>query len=102
LFIGHFAIGFASKRLAPHTSLATLIAAPVFLDILFPVFVLTGREHARIAPGTTRIMPIDLYDYVVTACSCRSCGRRVRRRYFSPRNRGVAIVLGAGSSATSS
>jgi hypothetical protein len=31
MFIGHFAIGFASKKYAPHTSLALLLAAPLLL-----------------------------------------------------------------------
>jgi membrane-bound metal-dependent hydrolase YbcI (DUF457 family) len=63
MFIGHFAIGFASKRLAPRTSLATLVVAPLFSDILFPLFMLAGIEHARIEPGATRVTPMDLYDY---------------------------------------
>jgi membrane-bound metal-dependent hydrolase YbcI (DUF457 family) len=63
MFLGHFAIGFASKRWAPRTSLATLVVAPLFSDILFPVFVLTGIEHVRIEPGATRVTPFDLYDY---------------------------------------
>ena len=40
MFIGHLAVAFASKRLAPKTSLGTLIAATELLDLLWPVFVL--------------------------------------------------------------
>jgi hypothetical protein len=54
MFIGHFAVGFASKRVAPRTSMAVLIAAPLFLDILWPWFVLLGWERVRIDPGNTR------------------------------------------------
>jgi hypothetical protein len=53
MFIGHFAVGFGSKRFAPSTSLATLIAAPIFLDLLWPFFVLAGIEQVRIDPGNT-------------------------------------------------
>jgi hypothetical protein len=63
MFIGHFAVGFAAKRFAPRSSLGALMAAPVFLDMLWPVFLLLGWEHARIAPGDTRYTPFDLFDY---------------------------------------
>jgi membrane-bound metal-dependent hydrolase YbcI (DUF457 family) len=63
MFIGHFAVGFASKKFAPRASLAVLLAAPLFSDMLWPVFLLLGWEHVRIAPGDTRYTPLDLYDY---------------------------------------
>jgi hypothetical protein len=63
MFIGHFAVGFASKRFAPRTNLALLMAAPLFLDILWPVFVLMGWERVRIDPGNTRFTPLDFIDY---------------------------------------
>lgn len=63
MFIGHFAVGFASKRAAPRTSVAILIAAALFADILWPIFLLFGWEHVRIDPGATRFTPLDLYDF---------------------------------------
>jgi hypothetical protein len=63
MFIGHFAVGFASKRFAPRASLAVLLAAPLFSDLLWPLFLLLGWEHVRIAPGDTRFTPLDLYDF---------------------------------------
>lgn len=63
MFIGHFAVGFASKKFAPRTNLALLVAAPLWLDILWPIFLLLGWEHVRIDPGNTRFTPLDLYDY---------------------------------------
>ena len=51
MFIGHAAVGFASKAAAPRVSLGVLLAAPFLLDLLWPVFVLTGIESARIEPG---------------------------------------------------
>jgi len=63
MFIGHFAVGFAAKKYAPRTSLALLLAAPMFADILWPPFLLLGWEHVRIDPGNTRFTPLDLYDY---------------------------------------
>ena len=63
MFIGHFAVGFGAKKFAPRTSLAALLAAPLLLDLLWPVFLLLGWEHVRIAPGDTRFTPLDLYDF---------------------------------------
>lgn len=63
MFIGHFAVGFAAKKFAPRTSAAALIAAPLLSDILWPVFLLVGWEHARIDPGNTRFTPFDLMYY---------------------------------------
>jgi membrane-bound metal-dependent hydrolase YbcI (DUF457 family) len=60
VFIGHFAVGFASKRVAPRTPLAWLLVAPNVLDVLWPVFVLTGIERASIEPGNTAFTPLDL------------------------------------------
>jgi len=63
MFIGHFAVGFAAKKLAPRTSVAVLLAAPLFSDLLWPVFLLLGWEKVRIDPGNTRFTPLDLWYY---------------------------------------
>lgn len=63
MFIGHFAVGFVAKRAAPRASLGTYVAAGVFLDMLWPVFLLLGIEHVRIAPGITAFSPFDFVDY---------------------------------------
>ena len=63
MFIGHFAIGFAAKRFAPQTSLGALLSAPLFLDMLWPVFVLAGWGQVRIDPGNTRFTPMDFAYY---------------------------------------
>ncbi len=63
MFIGHFAVGFAAKRVANRASLGTYVAAALFLDILWPVFLLLGVEHVRIAPGDTAFTPFDFVSY---------------------------------------
>ena len=63
MFIGHFAVGFASKKFAPRASMAVLLAAPLLSDLLWPIFLLLGWEHLRIDPGNTRFTPLDLYDF---------------------------------------
>jgi hypothetical protein len=63
MFLGHFGLGFAGKRLAPAVSLGTLFLATQWADLLFWVAALAGVEHFRIAPGATRVTPMDFYDY---------------------------------------
>jgi membrane-bound metal-dependent hydrolase YbcI (DUF457 family) len=63
MFIGHFAVGFAAKRVAPRTNIALLLAAALFLDILWPIFVLVGWEQVRIDPGNTRYTPLNFVSY---------------------------------------
>ena len=62
MFIGHDAVGFASKRFAPRVGLGWLIAAPLLLDLLWPIFLLTGIEHVAIR-RTMRMSPLDFTDY---------------------------------------
>jgi len=63
VFIGHHAVGFAAKRLAPRASLGLLIAAPLLLDLLWPIFLLLGIEHVRTEPANPPFLRFDLYDY---------------------------------------
>jgi hypothetical protein len=63
MFIGHFAVGFAAKRFAPRTSLGWLLAAPMFLDLIWPLFVLAGVEVVRIEPGNTVLTPLEFVSY---------------------------------------
>jgi len=55
VFIGHFAVGFAAKRLAPKASLGPLLAAPLLADLLWPVFLLLGIEQVEINAPRDRI-----------------------------------------------
>jgi len=63
MFIGHTAVAFAARRAAPETSLGTLTAAVLLLDLIWPIFLLLGIEHVRIQLGATRFTPLDFYDY---------------------------------------
>ena len=59
MFIGHFAVGFAGKKLAPRASLPALLFAALFGDVLWPVLVAVGAEQVRIAPGSTAYTPLE-------------------------------------------
>jgi hypothetical protein len=66
MFLGHFAVGLASKKAAPTVSLGTLFLAAQLVDLLWPLFLLLGLEHVRIDPGNTAMTPLDFYDYPIT------------------------------------
>lgn len=63
MFIGHFGVALAAKRFAPRTSLAVLVLAAEFLDLIWPIFLLLGLEHVRVVPGIAKVQPFDFYDY---------------------------------------
>jgi hypothetical protein len=66
MFIGHFAVGFGAKTAAPRVSLGTLFLAAQWLDLLWPTLLLLGWEEVRIAPGITRVTPLDFVSYPIT------------------------------------
>ena len=63
MLIGHYAVALAAKKASPKISLGTFLIAAQLPDLLFPLFILLGVEHVRIAPGITVVFPMDLYDY---------------------------------------
>jgi membrane-bound metal-dependent hydrolase YbcI (DUF457 family) len=63
MFIGHFALGLAAKRVAPRVSLAVLFGAAQFADLFWPVLVALGIEQVRIEPGNTAFTPLDFVHY---------------------------------------
>ena len=63
MFIGHFGIAFAAKRVAPRTSLGTAFVAAQLADLLWPIFLLLGWEHVRIAPGGNPFLTLEFTDY---------------------------------------
>lgn len=66
MFIGHYGVALAAKRLAPRASLGTLVLAAEFVDALWPIFLMAGIEHVGIVPGITRVSPLDFYDYPIS------------------------------------
>jgi hypothetical protein len=63
MFLGHFALGLAAKRVDPRLSLGTTFAAVQFLDLLWPVFVLAGVEQVAAEPGNTRVTGLAFLHY---------------------------------------
>jgi membrane-bound metal-dependent hydrolase YbcI (DUF457 family) len=63
MFIGHFAVGFASKRVAPKSSLAVLLAAPLLADLLWPAFLLLGIERVEVTPSANPFLNLTFLSY---------------------------------------
>jgi membrane-bound metal-dependent hydrolase YbcI (DUF457 family) len=63
MFLGHYGIAFAAKRVAPRTSLGSLVFAGEFLDEMWPVLLLLGVEQVRIVPGLMVMSPLEFVYY---------------------------------------
>jgi len=99
MFIGHFSIALAAKKVAPRTSLGTMFLSVGFLDVLWPFFVLFGWEHARVDPGNTAVTPLDLYDYPYSHSLVAGLGWALlfgALYYAATRYRRGAIVVALG------
>jgi hypothetical protein len=63
MFLGHFGVAFAAKKVAPNPSLGTLFAAAQLPDLLWPVFLAAGVERVVIVPGVTAVTPLRFESY---------------------------------------
>ena len=63
MFLGHFGLAFAGKRVAPRPSLGTAVLAAQWADGVWPILVLLGLEQVEIHPGITRVTPLDFVSY---------------------------------------
>jgi hypothetical protein len=61
MFVGHYGVSFAAKKVVPSVSLAVLFLAVQLLDVGWSLLVLLGIERVRIVPGITATNPLDLY-----------------------------------------
>jgi membrane-bound metal-dependent hydrolase YbcI (DUF457 family) len=66
MFIGHYAVALAAKKAAPKVSLGTMFLSVQLADLLWPILLLAGVEHVRIAPGITAFSPLDFTHYPIT------------------------------------
>ncbi|MFL6664337.1 MAG: hypothetical protein ACJ8G7_19360 [Rhizobacter sp.] len=61
MFVGHYGVSLAARRIAPQVPLWALLLAAQAVDVAWAVFILTGVEAVRIVPGHTAVNPLDLY-----------------------------------------
>jgi hypothetical protein len=100
MFVGHYGVSLAAKRLAPKVSLGWLFLAVQMLDVLFAIFVLAGVEKLAIVPGFTAYNPYDLYFMpythgLVGALAWSVLFGLLARGWLGRGGGGAAAVLGA-------
>jgi len=98
MFIGHYGVALATKKVAPEVSLGILFFAAQFVDLLWPFFLFSGIEIVRIDPGNTKFTPLDFvsYPYSHSLAMVIVWGAVVGGGYFAlRRSRKSALVLGA-------
>lgn len=98
MFLGHYAVAFGAKRVAPRTSLGWLFLAGEWLDEIWPVLLLLGVERVRIVPGLMAASPLDLEHYPISHSLLAVAGWSVLLglAYFAVRRYGRgAWVVGA-------
>jgi hypothetical protein len=61
MFIGHYGVSLAAKRVDARLPLGWLFLAVQLPDILWAVLFLVGAEKARIIPAQTAVKAVDLY-----------------------------------------
>ena len=66
MFIGHFGLALAAKKVAPGPSLGTLVLAALLVDGVWPVLLLLGWEKVEIVPGITAVTPLSFVSYPYT------------------------------------
>lgn len=96
MFIGHFGLALASKKINTLTSLGTAFLAAQFVDLLWPFFLLLGIEKVEIDPGNTAFTSLNFvsYPYSHSLVAAFVWAAIFGSIYFAyRRNRNVAIIL---------
>jgi len=99
MFVGHYGVSFASKKVEPSIPLWVLFLAVQFLDVLWSTFVLLGIEKVRIVPGITATNPLDLYYMpythgLVTALLWSIVGGLLYRMIARPSRPLASVIVG--------
>ena len=66
MLVGHYAVGFLGKQLAPRVPLPALVAAAMFPDLLTFLLQLAGIEHAGVTPGFPRYFGLNAHDHAIS------------------------------------
>jgi hypothetical protein len=66
MFLGHYGLALALKRVEPKISLGTLFVAAQLADLLWGIFLLLGWEHVRILPDDNPLLSLQFYDYPIS------------------------------------
>lgn len=97
MFIGHFGVGLGAKAADKKVSLGTLFLAVQFVDLLWPTLLLLGLERVEIAPGITKLTPLDFVSYPISHSLLLVCGWGFLFGliyWLVQKNRQGAVILG--------
>lgn len=99
MFVGHYGVSFAAKKVEQSIPLWVLFLAVQFLDILWAPFILLGIEKVRIVPGITASNPLDLYympyTHSLVAALLWSCAGALAYQFVArPARRRASAVVG--------
>jgi membrane-bound metal-dependent hydrolase YbcI (DUF457 family) len=97
MFLGHYGVAFGAKRIVPRASLGTLAFAAQFLDELWPLLLLAGVEHVRIAPGLMAANGLEFvsYPFSHSLLTAAIWGLLIGGVYFAARrDKRTAFVVG--------
>jgi hypothetical protein len=99
MFVGHYGVSFAAKRVEQSIPLWVLFLAVQFLDVLWAPFILLGIEKVRIVPGFTASNPLDLYympyTHSLVAALGWSCVAGIGYRLLAgPAHRHASVIIG--------
>jgi hypothetical protein len=99
MFIGHFGIGLATKKVAPQISLGTLFMAVQFLDLIWPTLLLLNLEQVVIHPELSgnRVLEFSNYPYTHSLLFALLWSVAFGGVYYLiNKNRRNALVVGLG------
>ena len=97
MFIGHFAIGMAAKKVGPAVSLGTLFLSAQFLDLLWPTLLLLDAEHVSIQPGVSKVTPLAFTYYPISHSLLAVIGWSLLLAliyYFITKNKSASLLVG--------
>lgn len=98
MFAGHVGVALAAKVAEPRAPLGALVAATFGLDLLWPIFLVTGIESVSVSPGATAFTPLAFDSYPWSHSLAMVLGWGALgwglMRWFGG-TRGAATVIGA-------
>lgn len=66
MFLGHYGLALAAKRLSPRTSLGTTVLAAELADEIWPFLLLAGVEQVKMIPGLLAASSFDFIRYPIS------------------------------------
>jgi hypothetical protein len=66
MFLGHYGVALAAKRLSKKTSLGSLTFAAQLADLLWPVLLIIGVESVRVVPDAPANLQLEFLSYPIS------------------------------------